>query len=132
MGEAEAVRLATASYRASEDILGDFITDCCISEHGAAITKADMKTLYQTWCDTNKIEPIKQKEFKSRLTERGITEVQTSDGKKRTWRGIRGRSPMDDTDITAQMTQTLWTNGTESCQKSSVDRQNNQLSPNFP
>ena len=92
--EPAAVTSATANYRHDQDILGDFIEDCCILEILATIPKSDLKDLYGKWCQDNSIEPVTQKTFKARLVEKGITEGRI--GKSRYWRGIRGRTEADD------------------------------------
>ncbi len=97
--DTEAVKSATAGYRADEDTLGDFIGDCCIIENAATIAKKEVKELYQKWCEDNKEIPITQKNFKARLTEKGVTDGISSDGKKRVWKGIRVRTPLDISDI---------------------------------
>lgn len=89
--DVDTIKTATARYRADEDILGDFMADSCIMEHGATIPKADMKVLYANWCETNKTDPVTQKTFKARLIEKGITEDRTPDHKTRVWKGIRAR-----------------------------------------
>jgi len=99
LGEPEAVTSATASYRHEQDILGDFIEDCCILEPLATIPKADLKEEYHRWCQENGIEPVSQRTFKTRLTEKGVGEGVSTDGKKRIWRGIRLRNEGEPTDI---------------------------------
>jgi len=104
--EPEAVTTATASYRHEQDILGDFIEDCCILEAKASIPKADLKAEYQQWCEVNGVEPIKQRTFKDRLIEKGISDGVSSDGKKRIWKGIRLRNENDPTFTTDKTTDT--------------------------
>ena len=89
--EPNAVTTATAVYRREQDILGDFIEDCCILEALASIPKADLRAEYQRWCESNSVEPVKQHTFKTRLTERGISSGVSGGGKKRIWKGIRLR-----------------------------------------
>ncbi len=91
--EPDAVTTATTSYRHEEDILGDFIEDCCILEPRGSISKSELKDLYSQWCQANSIEPVTQRTFKARLTERGITEGRA--GKARLWKGIRLRTDAD-------------------------------------
>lgn len=90
---------ATASYRHEQDILGDFIEDCCLLEPLASIPKADLKDDYHKWCQDNSVEPVSQRTFKARLIEKGIGERVSSDGKKRLWHGIRLRNKADSFDI---------------------------------
>ena len=88
--EPNAVTTATAAYRHEQDILGDFIEDCCILEAKASIPKADLKAEYQRWCEDNSVEPVKQHTFKARLTEKGITESKS--GSIRYWKGLTLKS----------------------------------------
>lgn len=102
--DTESVKSATARYRADEDILGDFITDCCILETGATITKAELRTLYQSWCEGSKTDAVTQKTFKSHLVEKGITDGFNPAKTHRVWGGIRKRTPMDDLSDTSENT----------------------------
>jgi phage/plasmid-associated DNA primase len=86
LGTASAIKTATDSYRQESDILGDFIQDCCIIEPGTTVTKAELKEKYHSWCQDNGIEPVSQKTFKSRLSEKGIFDSKS--GSTRYWRGI--------------------------------------------
>jgi len=86
--EPEAVTTATARYRHEQDILGDFLEDCCILEPLATIPKADLKEEYQKWCQDNSIEPVTQRTFKARLVEKGIGDYKGTGG-QRCWKGIR-------------------------------------------
>jgi putative DNA primase/helicase len=88
LNEPDAVTTATASYRHEQDILGDFIEDCCVLEPLATIAKSEMKEEYHKWCQDNTMEPITQKTFRARLIERGITDRKGTGG-NRLWCGIR-------------------------------------------
>jgi putative DNA primase/helicase len=91
--EPEVVTTATASYRHEQDILGDFLEDCCILEPLATIPKSELKDEYQKWCQDNSVESVTQKTFRARLVEKGIGEGRI--GKARYWRGIRLRTDAD-------------------------------------
>jgi len=84
--EPETVTTATASYRHEQDILGDFIEDCCILEPLASISKADLKSEYERWCNDNNIDSVSPRTFRSRLIEKGITDGKS--GSIRYWKGI--------------------------------------------
>jgi putative DNA primase/helicase len=99
LAEPDAVTTATAGYRHDSDILGDFLEDCCIFEPLATIAKSRMKEAYQQWCAENGTEPITRGTFKSRLTEKGITDGRSTDHKTRIWCGIRLRTEDDPADI---------------------------------
>ena len=88
LNEPEAVTTATARYRHDQDILGDFIEDCCTLGPLSTVPKAELKEEYQKWCQDNGVEPVTQKTFKKRLEEKGIGDGHSSDGKTRIWRGI--------------------------------------------
>jgi len=94
--EPQAVIDATAIYRHDQDILGDFIEDCCTLEQTATITKTELKELYNEWCKEAGMEPVTQRTFKNRLIEKGITEGRI--GKARYWRGIRQLGESDKSD----------------------------------
>ncbi len=92
--DTDAVKSATASYRADEDALGEFLTDCCILEAGATIAKRELKELYEKWLTDNKADGLNQKNFKARILEKGIIETRASGG-ARLWKGIRKITPAD-------------------------------------
>jgi putative DNA primase/helicase len=91
--EPHIVTSATATYRHEQDVLGDFIEDCCILEALASIPKVDLKGEYERWCENNNSDPVSQRTFRARLIEKGITDSRT--GGKRYWRGIRLRTDAD-------------------------------------
>jgi len=90
--EPDVVSAATADYRHDQDILGDFLEDCCVLDLKTSISKAELKVIYKQWCEDTNIDPVTTKTFKTRLTEKGITEGKSSDGKTRIWRGIRTKN----------------------------------------
>lgn len=96
--EPQVVTDATSSYRQDQDILGDFIEDCCMIEHLATAPKATLKEAYHEWCRTTGLDPVSNWTLKSRLTERGITDGRSSDHKTRIWRGIRLLTELDKLD----------------------------------
>jgi len=92
--EPQTVTMSTASYRQEQDILGDFIEDCCVLALTASVAKSELKDAYQHWCQDNGTEPVTQRTFKNRLIEKSITEGRI--GKARYWRGIALKSNDDD------------------------------------
>lgn len=84
--EPKAVVNATYDYRHEQDILGDFVDDCCNFLPASSVTKHELKTAYETWCNTTGTQPASQKTFRARLIERGITEGKS--GGTRYWKGI--------------------------------------------
>jgi putative DNA primase/helicase len=86
LAEPKAVTNATSDYRHEQDILGDFIDDCCCLLPTAAVSKHELKTAYETWCNSTGSQPASQKTFRARLIERGVTEGKS--GGTRYWKGI--------------------------------------------
>jgi len=86
LAEPKAVTNATSDYRHEQDVLGDFIEDCCLLLPTAAVSKHELKIAYETWCNNAGSQPASQKTFRARLIERGITEGKS--GGTRYWKGI--------------------------------------------
>lgn len=87
LSEPRIVTDATAAYRHEQDILGDFIEDCCIIEPMALVPKSELKESYLKWCQDNSMEPVSQHTFRNSIVEKGITDHKGTAG-KRFWRGI--------------------------------------------
>jgi len=84
--EPKVVTTATSDYRHEQDILGDFIDDCCLLKPTAAVSKHELKAVYEEWCNHSGNQPVSQKTIRARLIERGITEGKS--GGTRYWKGI--------------------------------------------
>ncbi len=84
--EPKAVTNATFDYRREQDILGDFIDDCCLLKPSITVPKHDMKVAYETWCNSTSNPPVSQKTFRARLAERGVTDGKS--GATRYWKGV--------------------------------------------
>ncbi len=103
LNEPSAVTTATAQYRQDQDILGDFLEDCCIIEFLANVQKTELKAEYLNWCQTNGVDPVTQKIFKARLIEKGINDGRIN--KTRYWTGLRLRNNDDDKSDKSDKTQ---------------------------
>ena len=88
---------ATKSYRKEEDILGDFLDDCCVVEQGAMATKVELRESYTNWCNKASVDPISTRKFRDCLMERGVSEVRYGTG--RYWVGVRLRDASFDEDL---------------------------------
>ncbi|MBA7622310.1 hypothetical protein ES703_29685 [subsurface metagenome] len=86
LAEPRVVTAATLAYRSEEDILAEFIQDCCSLKTTATVPKADLHERYKRWCEATDNQPVYQKTLRTRLMERGITEGKS--GSVRYWRGI--------------------------------------------
>lgn len=94
LSEPRTIRDATADYRHEQDILGDFIEDCCVLDKAATIPKSELKGAYHQWCQENSADPVTVRTFRARLIERDIREGRV--GKARLWLGIRLRTDEDE------------------------------------
>ena len=86
LAEPREVTAATLAYRSEEDILAEFMQDCCRLKVTATVPKADLHERYKQWCEATSNQPIYQKTLRTRLMERGIGEGKS--GSVRYWRGI--------------------------------------------
>lgn len=68
----EAVKLATKAYQEEMDVVGGFFDECCIRRKGASTPASALFKAYVAWVTANGEEPITQKAFGQRLSERGF------------------------------------------------------------
>ncbi len=71
LGDAEAVRKATESYRKESDALAEFISARCVLGETHSELAGSLYTAYQRWCEENGDEPFSNNLFGRMLTERG-------------------------------------------------------------
>jgi putative DNA primase/helicase len=85
----EAVKDASQGYRQEMDVVGRFITDCCIEHASARIAKAELFQAYKTWCEANNEYAESHRSFGQRLRERpGIDDAPRGTGGEKRWQGI--------------------------------------------
>ncbi|WP_338819594.1 hypothetical protein MTCOM_10940 [Moorella thermoacetica] len=94
LDEPQEVIAATAAYRDEQDILGSFITDCCVVNPLAKVTAKNLYKAYVDWCEENGEYPQSQRNFGMRLTERGFTSQRGTAG-RHFWQGIGLRSDLE-------------------------------------
>jgi putative DNA primase/helicase len=85
---ADEVKNAGEDYRAEMDVLGSFITDKCEIGESKECTSKDLYASYIKWCEETGEHPITQRNFGTRLKERGFKDTRKSHGGVRGWRGI--------------------------------------------
>lgn len=78
---------ATEAYRRDMDALANWIEDRCIVASGERAPAKDLFADYLTYCEASGEDPLKQKTFGTRLTERGFGTER--DGRARYRTGIR-------------------------------------------
>jgi putative DNA primase/helicase len=58
---------ATAQYRQSEDVIGQFIEECCSVGPGRHVKAGDLYKAYQEWCASSGQTSVTQKKFGTRM-----------------------------------------------------------------
>ena len=88
LDEPEEVTRATEEYRADQDVIGAFLAECCVADEEASATARELYKAYEGWCMQNGEKAVRQRDFGTRLAERGFQSLRGGKG-VRFWRGIR-------------------------------------------
>lgn len=80
LGEAQAVKTATATYRAESDILAAFLDERTVRTDTATVRAGELYAAYKTWCDANGDTAITGQAFGRRLTEHGFDKMKDRAG----------------------------------------------------
>lgn len=90
LAEPAAVKEATAAYQAGEDVLGDFLGECCVLLPTLKVTAAVLYSTYFKWAEVNNERALSKKNFGARLQEgRRIFAGQNIGSKHaRGWEGV--------------------------------------------
>lgn len=67
------VMAATTTYRASMDVLGQFLEECCLVDTAIRVKATTLYDAYKRWCDANGERTMTQTAFGKRLEEAGFT-----------------------------------------------------------
>lgn len=89
---------ATAEYRKDQDIIAQFLDDCCIRKPEAEISKKEFKAVYLKWCTELSIKAIGDKELKQRLRPFEIKDGFNKAKTTRIWTGVRVKNLSDTSD----------------------------------
>lgn len=81
-----AVTAATDEYRESSDAIGAFLADCCAVDKALSAKAGDLYRAYCRWADESGEHAKSQRDFGTRLAERGFINAKT--GGTRLWRGL--------------------------------------------
>jgi putative DNA primase/helicase len=89
LGLCSAVESASLEYREAEDVVGQFLEDCCLVDARAAYatTKAEFRRAFEVWCTENGLPILSTKTVADRLAKEGIRELKSNS--TRSWRGVR-------------------------------------------
>ena len=88
LGEPPEVKEAIQAYRESQDILHEYLLECCLIKTGETILVADLYREYKAWGERNEIKPVGKYTFGSRLKEKGLT-TYAGNRNQQLWYGIR-------------------------------------------
>lgn len=80
------VKVQTADYRQSQDVIGLWLSECTTSNNQAETTSTELYSNYEFWAKQNGLKPCANVALGRRLTERGFSLRQSSG--KRLWCGI--------------------------------------------
>jgi putative DNA primase/helicase len=91
LGEPDAVRRATKTYREENDALGEFFRLQVVFAPEATVTRKELRERYEAFCKECGEQPFGAKRFAGRLRERGVAErkVRTGSGSRDGWAGVR-------------------------------------------
>jgi P4 family phage/plasmid primase-like protien len=91
LGVPEAVARATASYRAEQDALGAFLSECCVVSIGEWVPSAWLRECYENWCKERGDKPLTGSGFGDRLRDKGCETKSGRSGDRvvRGWAGVR-------------------------------------------
>lgn len=90
LGEPAAVKEATQAYQAREDVLADFLGECCLLRPALKVTAAALYTAYVKWAEDNSERALSKKNFGTRLQEgrRIFPGINIGPKHARGWEGI--------------------------------------------
>ena len=96
---AVAVKAATSKLQQDMDILGGFLSECCIFESRARVSAKDLYEAYCDWAEQAGERPLSQRWFGLRLGERGNCENYKGGRGYRWWRGVGLLEQSDDSSV---------------------------------
>ena len=83
----EVVNIATSEYRAEQDMMGQFLDDCCEVGKNYEIGAGTIYQAYEAWCKEMGIKPDTGTKFGSELGRRGYKTIRTANIRSR--QGLR-------------------------------------------
>ena len=87
LGTAEKITEATKEYQAEQDLVGNFLAECCVLQSVAVVGKGDLYKEYVRWCEDSHEWVLTKKIFGQRLDALGLTETRKAGG-ERCWQGV--------------------------------------------
>ena len=85
----EAVKDATAEYRGDMDVIGRYLSECCVTLPNASARAQVLYMNYTKWCADSGETPLNAMNFGTRLTEKGFRKEHDYKGVKYNGIGVR-------------------------------------------
>lgn len=85
--EPQVLAAAKQEYRSSRDPLGNFLSECCVTQAGAEVPYPLLYGVYVAWCGQSGEHPAPKRVFGQELRDRGY-ETRTGGQRKNLWLGV--------------------------------------------
>lgn len=69
------VKEETSGYRESQDVIGSWMQECCVTAHAFSVQATELYLSYKAWCELNGEWSVSQRRFGASMTERGFTRL---------------------------------------------------------
>jgi len=89
LGNADAIDAATAEYRNDSDLLGEFLSDCCLLVDGARTSASQLYREYRSWGEARGEHLWTQTAFGRQMSDRGLRSVKAHGNKVYVGLGLR-------------------------------------------
>lgn len=80
LGDSQAVRTATGTYRQESDVLGHFLDARVIVEANREVRASDLYSTYRSWAEESGEYTMNERDFSGALSDRGLTKRRSKDG----------------------------------------------------
>lgn len=80
--------VATEEYRTEMDVLGAFLSECCVTFEDSCVASADLYWSHVSWCEANGERPASQRKVGLALSERGFERRQAGHERRWHWHGV--------------------------------------------
>ncbi len=77
------ITLATDTYRQEQDVVAQFINECCVTNPVVKVRSSELYDTYKAWSERNGLRALSQKSLAPRLEDRGL--AREEDRLKRIW-----------------------------------------------
>jgi putative DNA primase/helicase len=96
LGVPSEVSDATRQYRSEMDVIGTFITECCVDGDRLTAYATALYETYRQWADANGEYVASQKKFGSQLRDRGYRSDRCGKTGRMVWFGLAAKEPVGD------------------------------------